>query len=66
MTTNRRLALAHRPHGLLAEADVRFEEVALPDLEEGEALMRTTYLSIDPTVRTWVSEARSYSALDRR
>ena len=60
MTTNRRLALAQRPHGLLAEADVRLEEVALPDLEEGEALMRTTYLSIDPTVRTWVSEARSY------
>ena len=60
MTTNRRLALAQRPHGLLAEGDVRLEEVALPDLEEGEALMRTTYLSIDPTVRTWVSEARSY------
>ena len=60
MTTNRRLVLAQRPHGLLAEGDVRLEEVALPDLEEGEALMRTTYLSIDPTVRTWVSEARSY------
>ena len=44
MTTNRRLVLAQRPHGLLAEGDVRLEKVALPDLEEGEALMRTTYL----------------------
>jgi NADPH-dependent curcumin reductase CurA len=60
MTTNRRLVLAQRPHGLMAEGDVRLEEVVLPDLEDGEALMRTSYLSIDPTVRTWVSEARSY------
>jgi NADPH-dependent curcumin reductase CurA len=52
MTTNRRLVLARRPHGLMAEGDVRAEEVALPDLEDGEALMQTSYLSIDPTVRT--------------
>ena len=60
MTTNRRLVLARRPHGLMAEGDVRVEEAALPDLEDGEALMKMSYLSIDPTVRTWVSEARSY------
>jgi NADPH-dependent curcumin reductase CurA len=40
--------------------DFAADEVALPDLEDGEALIRTAYLSIDPTIRTWISEARSY------
>jgi hypothetical protein len=32
----------------------------VPEPAEGEAVVRTEYLSIDPTVRTWISEARSY------
>jgi NADPH-dependent curcumin reductase CurA len=60
MRTNRRLTLARRPQGLMAAGDVAADEVEVPDLEEGEALMATTHLSIDPTVRTWVSDARSY------
>ncbi len=60
METNRRLTLARRPQGLLVAGDVVAEEVPLPELEEGDALLRVSYLSIDPTVRTWVSEARSY------
>ena len=46
----------------MADGDVRVEEAALPDLEDGEALMRTSYLSIDPTVRTWVSKAELHPA----
>ena len=34
--------------------------MAVPELADGEALMRTTHLSIDPTIRTWISTARSY------
>jgi NADPH-dependent curcumin reductase CurA len=40
--------------------DFAADEVDLPELAEGEALMRVRYLSIDPTVRTWISGARSY------
>lgn len=60
MDRNRRITLARRPDGLPADDDFSVDEVDLPELAEGEALMRTTHLSIDPTVRTWISDAKSY------
>lgn len=60
MERNRRITLLRRPVGLPADEDFAVEEVPVPELAEGEALMRTTHLSIDPTVRTWISDARSY------
>ena len=60
MDRNRRITLARRPEGLPVDEDFHTEEVDLPELTEGEALVRTTHLSIDPTVRTWISDARSY------
>ena len=60
MDRNRRVTLARRPEGLPTPADFSTDEVDLPDLANGEALMRVRYLSIDPTVRTWISGARSY------
>lgn len=58
--TNHRITLARRPDGLVEPSDFDADDRPLPDLAEGEALMRTVYLSIDPTVRTWISEAQSY------
>ena len=60
MERNRRITLARRPEGLPVADDFAADEVDAPELADGEALMRTTYLSIDPTVRTWISDARSY------
>jgi NADPH-dependent curcumin reductase CurA len=60
MERNRRITLARRPVGLPEPDDFAADEVAVPELAEGEALMRVRYLSIDPTIRTWISEARSY------
>ena len=60
MERNRRITLAHRPIGLPADDDFASDEVDLPELADGEALMRVRYLSIDPTIRTWISDARSY------
>lgn len=60
-TTNRRVVLRRRPKGLLAPADVDLEEdVALPDLEDGEALIEVDWIGIDATVRTWLSQAEGY------
>ena len=58
--TNRRITLARRPEGLPEPGDFAADAVPLPDLEDGEALIRVEYLSIDPTIRTWISDARSY------
>ena len=52
--------LAERPSGLVDESTVRLESEAVPDLADGEALVRVRYLSIDPTIRTWMDDVPSY------
>jgi NADPH-dependent curcumin reductase CurA len=57
---NRRLVLAERPSGMVDERTVRMEEAELPEAGAGEALARVRYLSIDPTIRTWMDDAPGY------
>jgi NADPH-dependent curcumin reductase CurA len=57
---NRRLVLAERPSGMVDERTVRLEETAMPTPGPGEALARVRYLSIDPTIRTWMDDAPGY------
>jgi NADPH-dependent curcumin reductase CurA len=57
---NRRLVLAERPTGMVDEKTVRMEEADAPEPGPGEALARVRYLSIDPTIRTWMDDAPGY------
>jgi hypothetical protein len=57
---NRRLVLAERPSGMVDGATVRLEETDVPEPGPGEALARVRYLSIDPTIRTWMDDAPGY------
>ena len=57
---NRRLVLAQRPSGLVDETTTRLETAQLPELADGEALVKVRYLSIDPTIRTWMDDVASY------
>src|SRR3954462_2904194 len=57
---NRRLVLAQRPSGLVDEATTRLETEQLPELNDGEAMVRVRFLSIDPTIRTWMDDVPSY------
>ncbi|HTZ88538.1 MAG TPA: NADP-dependent oxidoreductase [Solirubrobacteraceae bacterium] len=57
---NRRMILAERPTGMVDASTVRIEEVDAPTPGEGEALARVRYLSIDPTIRTWMDDAPGY------
>ncbi len=57
---NRRMVLAKRPQGMVDESTVRLEEEDVPKPAEGEALARVRYLSIDPTIRTWMDDAPGY------
>ncbi len=59
---NRRIVLAKRPQGEPTPADFRLEEVSIPALKDGEMLLRTVYLSLDPYMRGRMSEAASYAA----
>jgi NADPH-dependent curcumin reductase CurA len=57
---NRRLVLAERPTGMVNEHTVRLEESDIPEPGADEALARVRYLSIDPTIRTWMDDAPGY------
>jgi hypothetical protein len=57
---NRRMVLAQRPTGMVDASTVRLEEVDMPVPADGEALARVRYISIDPTIRTWMDDAPGY------
>ena len=60
--TSTRIVLASRPHGEPTSDNFRTETVELPDLSDGEVLLRTVYLSLDPYMRGRMSAAESYAA----
>ena len=57
---NRQIVLAERPHGAPTDQTFRTEEVTVPALSEGEVLVRTIYLSLDPYMRGRMNDTRSY------
>ncbi len=60
-TLNRRIVLAERPRGAPTPANFRLEETPLPEPGNGEVLLRTLYLSLDPYMRGRMSDAPSYA-----
>ncbi|WP_267225735.1 NADP-dependent oxidoreductase [Dyella silvae] len=54
---NRRIVLAARPQGRPTPDDFRLEQTRLPTLADGELLLRTLYLSLDPYMRNLMDEA---------
>ncbi len=58
--TNRQWVLRQRPRGLIQPGDLELVESPIPDLKESEVLVRTLYLSLDPTNRTWMNDAEGY------
>jgi NADPH2:quinone reductase len=57
---NRAFRLARRPRGPLASPDLELVSEPRPEVGDGQALVRTVLLSIDPTNRIWMSEMRGY------
>jgi NADPH-dependent curcumin reductase len=57
---NRRLVLAERPSGMVEDGTIRVEEGEVPEPGAGEALASVRFLSIDPTIRTWMDDAPGY------
>ena len=55
MTVNRKFVLQRRPTGLLAPGDLQLAESPVPELQDGQALAKVKYLSIDPTMRVWMA-----------
>lgn len=60
-TTNRRIVLNSRPVGMPTAANFKLEEGRLPKPSDGQVLLRTLYLSLDPYMRGRMSDAESYA-----
>jgi NADPH-dependent curcumin reductase CurA len=48
-TINRQLCLKHRPEGLVRREDFDLVRQPLGELNDGEVLVRVSYISMDPT-----------------
>ncbi|MFZ1391407.1 MAG: NADP-dependent oxidoreductase [Dokdonella sp.] len=59
-STNRQFRLAKRPVGMVKRSDFDFVESAVPVAGEGEILVKVLYLSLDPAMRGWMNEGKSY------
>ncbi len=57
---NRRFLLRERPTGRIDDRTFELVEEAAPEIGNGEALVRTSWISLDPTNRTWVGETPTY------
>ena len=58
---NRRIVLASRPTGAPTPDNFRIETQAVPVPAQGQMLLRTSYLSLDPYMRGRMSDAPSYA-----
>ena len=58
---NRRIVLAERPAAYPEPKHFRLEEVPIPQPSEGEALVETIWLSLDPYMRGRMREGPSYA-----
>src|SRR6201986_486998 len=60
--TNHQFRLAARPEGLPKRSDFNYTEEPVRDPGSGQLLVKVLYLSLDPAMRGWMNEGKSYIA----
>jgi NADPH-dependent curcumin reductase CurA len=59
-SVNHQVRLAARPVGVPKRSDWSFTEEAVREPGDGEILVKVDYISLDPAMRGWMNEGRSY------
>lgn len=57
---NRRFLLRERPSGRVDDDTFELVTEEIPEISDGEALIKTEWVSIDPTNRGWLNDERGY------
>ena len=57
---NRRFLLRERPSGRIGPGTFELSEEAVPEIGDGEALVRVDWISLDPTNRAWINDTPTY------
>jgi NADPH-dependent curcumin reductase CurA len=60
-TRNRQWVLASRPGGRADESNFRLIDAAVPVIQDGHALIKVHYLSLDPYMRGRMDDVKSYA-----
>ena len=60
-TMNRQILLAARPVGFPKDSDFKLVESPIPNPEEGQILVRSIYVSVDPYMRGRMNDVKSYA-----
>jgi NADPH-dependent curcumin reductase CurA len=58
--SNRRFILRNRPQERITDDTFELVEEAVPEVQDGQALVRTRWISLDPTNRAWIGETPTY------
>jgi NADPH-dependent curcumin reductase CurA len=58
--SNRRFILSSRPEGRITDDTFELVEGPVPEIDAGQALVRTQWISIDPTNRGWIRDTPTY------
>jgi NADPH-dependent curcumin reductase CurA len=58
--SNRRFLLRSRPDGRINADTFELVEEPIPEIKDGEALVRTQWISLDPTNRAWIGTRPTY------
>ncbi len=61
-SSNHQFRLAARPVGLPKASDWSYTEEPIPEPKDGEVLIKILYISLDPAMRGWMNEGKSYIA----
>lgn len=61
MTVNKQILLASRPEGEATVDNFKLVEAPLPELQDGQVLVRNHWLSLDPYMRGRMNESKSYA-----
>jgi len=57
---NQQIRLAARPVGMPKQSDWKFTSEPVPEIADGEIVVKALYLSLDPAMRGWMNEGKSY------
>ena len=59
---NKQIILNERPVGVANQSTWRTENTEIPQAKEGQIVVKIDYVSLDPAMRGWLNDAKSYIA----
>src|SRR5437870_10511342 len=57
---NHQFKLAKRPVGMVQRSDFEYTQAPVPEPGNDEFVVRSLYVSLDPAMRGWMNEGKSY------